>query len=219
MALLGNKKDIKGDVFGRLTVIEEYGRDKHGNATWYCKCSCGNFKVVTGVYLRNGDTKSCGCLSPELIGNRRRIHGLSRKNNTEYEIWKGMKARCFNPNGAHYDIYGGRGITVCERWKNSFNEFIADMGLRPTPSHSIDRYPDMNGNYEPSNCRWATNREQTRNKRDNRYYAHSGLNMVMTDWATFFKVHPSTLSEHLETKDFEEVYSFYMSKNRRKGNI
>lgn len=123
-----------------------------------------------------------------------------------------MKARCYNPNHIAYPKYGGAGIIVCIKWKRSFIAFIKDMGKRPSPEHSIDRYPNKYGNYEPANCRWATDEQQSRNKTNNRYYTFGNKTMIMEDWAKHFGVDQSTLWEHLKTKDFETVHEFYSKK-------
>lgn len=211
-----NTENIIGKKFSKLTVLEYIGLNKHGKKMYKCMCDCGKVTTTLGVYLRNGDTNSCGCYGEEQRRKSRLIHGLSRKNNAEYEIWKGMKARCYNKNHIGYPKYGGAGIRVCIKWNRSFNAFIKDMGKRPTPKHSLDRYPNMNGNYEPANCRWATDAEQSRNKRNNRYYTYDSTSMVLKDWAKYFRVNASTLSEHLETKSFETVYEFYSKKAENK---
>ena len=162
---MGKFIDLTGQKFGRLTVIE---RDvsRNGKSYWKCLCECGNIKSVYGCNIKRGITKSCGCYSIDLMLGRSWKHGHSDMHRTipEYQTWLGIKSRCYNENERNFINYGGRGITVCERWKSDFNAFFDDMGLRPSPIHSIDR-EDVNGNYEPSNCKWATREEQARNKR------------------------------------------------------
>lgn len=157
-----NVKDIAGQQFGKLTVIERDSSAYQGVATWFCHCDCGGKLSVSGASLRKGNTKSCGCLSLEKTTKRFTKHGKAKS--PEHNAWRHMRSRCYNPNGRNYKNWGGRGITVCERWLESFENFYADMGDRPTPKHSLDRI-NVNGNYEPSNCRWATTKEQRINQR------------------------------------------------------
>lgn len=153
-------QNLTGEQYGRLTVLYYAGR--RGKATmWVCECECGTRRVVYAGNLRCGYTKSCGCLQKEEAIRANLTHGLS--NTFEHRIWRAMKERCCNPNDKAYKRYGGRGITICDRWRYSFQNFIADMGFRPADKNSIDRV-DNSGNYEPSNCRWATYMEQAHNK-------------------------------------------------------
>lgn len=155
--------DLSGQVFGRLTVLSRATVRLKGNAVWVCRCSCGTEKEVRGTHLRNGDVKSCGCargMSGRSNLKSRSTHGMT--GTSTHNAWRSLKSRCENPNSDDYAEYGGRGIKVCERWQ-SFGNFLADMGVRPLGT-SIDRV-DVNGNYEPGNCRWATATEQSRNRR------------------------------------------------------
>lgn len=149
---------------GRLTVISRHGTDETGKATWACICNCGTPKVVAGVNLRSGNTKSCGCLRGDAaIENAiQRTTGAWR--HPLYSIWGGVKARCFNEKYHKYAAYGGRGITLAPEWRDDFFAFVDGVGPRPGPSFSLDRI-DNDGNYEPGNVRWATRSEQRSNTR------------------------------------------------------
>lgn len=153
-------KNISGQKFGKLEVLYKDLNPKDRNRTWFiCKCECGNIKSIRSGDIQNGNAKSCGCSTHE--GK----HGSCYT--AEYEAWKGMKRRCLNSKTVNYKNYGGRGITVCDEWINSFEIFFKDMGQKPTNLHSIDRI-DNNGNYCKDNCKWSTRIEQNRNKRSNK---------------------------------------------------
>lgn len=171
--------DLTGNVYGRLTVLSRDG-DMYGKVAWPCRCSCGTVLRVSGADLKSGNKSSCGCLKIETIGNLNRTHGLT--NSDEYSIWRKIKDRCFNPNTRNYDDYGGRGISMCDRWRNSFENFYADMGPRPSPDHSIERRNNNEG-YSPGNCIWATRVEQARNKRNNQLVQFNGKDVTIAELA------------------------------------
>lgn len=166
--------DLSGKRFGRLQVIRRAGTHECGLPTWLCRCDCGSEKEILGQNLRLGESNSCGCLQRELMGERSSArfaeHGESTatKKTPEYVSWSAMLSRCNNPNATGYERYGGVGITVCQRWRESYQHFLADMGRRPSKQHSLDRFPNNAGNYEPDNCRWATKSEQSSNQRKRR---------------------------------------------------
>lgn len=154
---------MTGKKCGRLTVISRDSQNKN-EAMWICHCECGTVHVCTGASLRGGSTTSCGCRNREMTAERNRRSAAHGKTYSRtWNSWCAMLTRCSNPNSIDYKNYGGRGISVCERWKD-FTSFLADMGERP-PGTSLDRYPDKNGNYELGNCRWATTIQQGRNRR------------------------------------------------------
>lgn len=152
---------LPGERYGRLVVIEFAGFNRFGHRLWRFICDCGNQKIASGSQVRSGHTRSCGCLHSETLRARLTTHGM--KNIPEYKIWKAIRYRCNQPRCKDFAAYGGRGITVCERWQ-SFENFYADMGSRPSSCHSIDRI-DNDAGYKPDNCRWATATEQRLNQR------------------------------------------------------
>lgn len=173
---MGAKLDLRGQRFGRWTVLEEVGRS-HGSVLWRCRCDCGTVKNVSAQALRKGESTSCGCYNREIITK----HGMGRTR--LHGIWCNMRYRCENPTAKNTADYGGRGIKVCEEWSNSFEAF-AEWALANgyTDELTIDRI-DNNGNYEPSNCRWATRVEQGRNKRNNVWLTFNGETHILAEWA------------------------------------
>ncbi len=176
-----------GKQFGRYTVISI--TQKRGRQHCNCRCICGNESVVDPYHLKHGNALSCGCLKSEITAARNTTHGLVRV--PEYKVWRAIKDRCLNPKDKRHADYGGRGIVICERWRNSFENFYADMGQRPSPTHSIDRI-NNDGNYEPSNCRWATRSEQAHNTRVSRTVEYQGQSHNLTALARMLGLNPGT---------------------------
>ena len=175
--------DLTGQKFGRLRVLnrgDDYissSGDKY--VRWVCECECGNIKNIFGTCLRNGTTKSCGCLKKDLDKHKFVTHGDS--NAHLYYVWRGMRNRCTSKASRIYKYYGARGISVCEEWNkyDNFKKWALSNGYKQ--GLSIDRV-DVNGNYEPSNCRWITQREQNLNRRNNRYIQYNGERKTLTEW-------------------------------------
>ena len=186
------KNDLTGQKFGMLTVIEFAGNNQYRASMWRCICDCGNEIVVRGEDIRSGKTLSCGCLRTT---NHFKIHGES--DTRLYEIWCGMKKRCYNPNEVGYINYGERGISVCSEWYNDytiFRDWANENGYQD--DLTIDRI-NNDGNYEPDNCRWATRLEQNNNTRQNAYYEFNGEVHSLADWCRILNLNYNTIRSRL----------------------
>lgn len=187
--------ELSGKKIGRWNIISKNGRNRNGDLLYKCVCDCGTERDVIGTSLKIGGTNSCGCLAAELFSKRQKTHGLTKS--SEYKIWNGMKNRCYNEKTINFSDYGGRGIKVCDRWKNSFENFLLDMGKRPTDDHSIDR-KDVNGDYCPENCKWETEYNQQRNKRNVRFFAYYGKMLTIPEIAECEGIETSTLRRRID---------------------
>lgn len=186
-------QDLTGGLFGRLTVTSFSHKDKFGLPVWNVLCSCGKEKQVSSTNLR-GSTKSCGCLRRESSANRLTTHGLSLTKT--YKIWKGMISRCYYPMATGYANYGGRGIKVCDSWRDSYQNFLSDMG-ECEDGFSINRI-DFDGPYSPDNCTWSDIKTQNTNKRNNREVTHLGETLCISDWAVRLGVQEASIRRRLD---------------------
>ena len=197
--------DLTGRKFGRLTVIERTESNKCGKAKWKCVCECGNETTTTGGNLVQGITRSCGCLRCDHGKTQTRLYG----------IWGGIKTRCFNPHSQRYSDYGGRGITVCDEWRYSFEAFrdwAMAHGYRD--DLTLDRI-DVNGNYCPENCRWATYKEQASNTRTNRFITYDGKTMTWKQWAAELGIKYTTLHARLTYYHWDVEKAFTTAVRRK----
>ena len=176
--LLKEREDLTGEKFNKLTVIEPINKDKKYEYKWKCLCDCGNYCIVSSNSLKTGHTKSCGCLQGEHHHDSSHIEGKTRL----YRIWTNIKQRCLNPNKKEYNLYGQRGITICKEWKESYNSFKQwSLSNGYADNLSIDRI-DVNGNYEPSNCRWTNAKTQANNTRTNKIITFNGETHTLSQW-------------------------------------
>lgn len=195
--LHSNAIDIRGQRFGRLIAKEYIGGHK-----WRCVCDCGCISYVRASSLRRGSTKSCGCLRHELEKTAAITHGQSKTKT--YKAWTVMRERCCNPRMAFYKNYGGRGITICDRW-NSFMLFLEDM--KEAPEGGTLERKDNNGNYCPENCRWATRKEQAHNRRVTKLVTFRGETKVLSVWAQQLQIKPGTLHSRLLRWPIEKAFT------------
>lgn len=183
------KVDLTKNKYGRLQPLEHLG-----NGHWRCLCDCGKEHTTRGERILAGKAKSCGCLAKEL-GIATITHGGTKL--PEFKIWSHMIERCHCDKARNYYCYGGRGITVCDRWRYSFACFLADMGPRPSKKHTVER-KNNDGLYAPNNCVWATKKEQDRNRRNNRWLTFNGKTMIIADWAHTIGVVDGTIGKRLK---------------------
>lgn len=193
---MGKRIDLTGKQFGRLTALSVSGKDKVNHTVWLCKCSCGAETNVQSSHLITNHTRSCGCLLQET----RAKHGLcGESGNKPYSAWHSMVARCYNPKAKNFPNYGGRGITVCERWRYDPSNFFNDMGYPDDEKLTLERI-DVNGNYEPTNCKWASMKDQQRNKRDNVIIEFNNEKLCVSEWCERLNLKSSTLRNRLTVR-------------------
>ena len=208
-------RDLTGQTFGRLTAIRPDGQNKHRQTFWICKCSCGKEVRVIGYNLTQGTTRSCGCLVKDNPTHMK--HNGKKEYPRLYRIWKGMKCRCYSPKGQNNSYYGGRGITICPEWEKDFTSF-RDWALNNGYSEelTLDRI-DVNGNYCPENCRWASLEQQSRNKRDTVLLELNGEVRPLIEWSEIYNINYHTLYNRVTNQgmSLEEA----ISKPRRKHHV
>lgn len=180
--------NMAGKRYGDLTVTRRAGTAGSRDALWRYRCNCGNEHEATGYSIRSGKIKSC----PECAKKRTALASVTHggTDSAEYRTWTDMKTRCLNPKSTGYERYGGRGVKICPRWILSFESFLEDMGIKPSPHHSIDRIDNDKG-YEPSNCRWATNEEQIRNRGNTVFVTINGEQKTLVEWCEVYDCKPS----------------------------
>ncbi len=169
--------DLTGVRYGRLLVLARDEASTSREARWLVRCDCGVEKSILGRHMRRGLIRSCGCIT------KNHGHTSGGVGSPEFQSWSAMIARCTNPNSRAWRRYGGRGITICKKWTDSFADFLADMGPRPSLQYSLDRYPNADGNYEPGNCRWATDQQQGENRSTNRFVNVGGEMVTVSEAA------------------------------------
>lgn len=191
--------DLSGRRFGNWIVLHHHHAKQRPVGWfhfWMCKCACGTEKTVLSSALRYGTSLSCGCLRKALISKNRTTHGDSRS--AEFSVWKGILERCYNKRFVGYQYYGGRGITVCDSWRNSYSSFLKDMGRRPSAKHSIDRI-DSSAGYAPGNCRWVDSKTQARNRRSNTRLFFKGETHCIAGWSELTGISPNAISMRLRS--------------------
>lgn len=200
---MGKVKPLNGIRFGRWTVLYEDGRSKSGSATWLCRCDCGTLRSVEGRSLRKGLSKSCGCVASEhrVEASRKITTKHGGKNERLYAVWNGILERCLNPNDKHYMDYGGRGITVCEEWRDyaKFRDWALANGYNPAAKHgecTIDRI-DNNAGYFHDNCRWVDSMTQCNNRRTNHLLTFNGETYTISEWARITGIRKDTIRRRI----------------------
>lgn len=194
-----------GQRFGMLVIQAGLFKRADGRSVFECVCDCGGTKTAKPSDLNRGFVSSCGCAKRQVLLDRNQAMATHRKSGTaEYRIWKGIIERCLNASSKYYDRYGGRGITVCDRWRDGFQNFWDDMGARPSQRLTIER-KDNDGPYSPENCIWATRKQQANNKRNSHLVTHDGVTRTVAQWAEAIGVKPVTIYGRLRRGMSAEV--------------
>lgn len=212
--------DLTGKKFGKLTVIKRVGSDKYKNAIWLCRCDCGKETVKITSRLKSGYTKSCGCLTVQKLLERNTKH--NQANTRLYKIYKGLLQRCYITSNPAYKNYGGRGIRICDEWVDKKSGFINFYNWAISNGYkgnlSIDRI-NNNGNYEPNNCRWATRKQQSNNRRNSHYITYNGETHTLKEWTEILNISYSMLSHRIQRNwDLEKALFFPTRKELYNGN-
>jgi len=198
-----SKENYIGNVYNRLTIISEVEK-RNSERYFLCRCICGNEKIFRLINLKKNHSKSCGCMKVDSAYNINLTHGESKKT-TEYSTWCGIKRRCYNKNEKAYRFYGAKGIKVCDSWLNNFENFLKDMGRKPTKFHTIDR-KDPHGDYSPNNCRWATSKEQQNNRSDNVKYIYDGESYNLEELSLKLKIEKTTLYDRISRHGLDKRF-------------
>jgi len=214
--------DLTGIVCNELTVVamlkpKQCGKQK--KTMWLCRCSCGNYHAVDANRLSSKRIKSCGCKKPIPSTKTKVKKDFVFTEQPEYSTWMNMKAICYNPNNPAYNDYGGRGIQVCDRWLESFENFYNDMGKKPTSKHSLDRI-DVNGDYCPENCRWADDKTQANNTRRNHFLEYNGIKHTLAEWSRIIGKSHKLISDRLSLGwSIGEALEFEQRKKKQKKEV
>lgn len=215
---MSKRLNLKNQTFNKLTVID-FAYIKNNHSCWLCKCECGNEKIIRGHNIHKGEIKSCGCIKSELMRKKMTKHNMATTR--FYGIWHQMKSRCNNKNVKEYKYYGGRGITVCKQWKifinfrddmyKNYKEHLKQYGKVNTTIERINN----NGNYEPNNCKWATRKEQTNNRRTNHLLIYKGQTLTVSQWARKLNIQITTLFSRIQNnRNIDEILNTTIKKNQ-----
>lgn len=192
--------DLTGQKFGRWTVLSRVDKERRGSSHWYCRCDCGTEKILRSNTLRGNESLSCGCRQKEIASNLGKSKAVHSKSGTRiYSLWKSIRQRCYNNNHNQYKNYGGRGIKVCDRWLESFENFLEDMGDNIPEGMTLDRI-NVNGDYSLNNCRWISMKEQQNNRTNNVLIEFNGEKLTISQWSEKLGIKYITLYDRLITR-------------------